>query len=176
VDHPLAMMGTAFPTGGALAAYLALYGANAPFYRLDLGEWYYYDGTRWLSCTLYRDSFFVYGVLQPLSADAVFGFWGPWHTTNAIWLDALYTTTNVLATNDASHYWSVALVSYPSVSFPAFFTTAGQAGSASAFTTRRTAIGALLGSDTEIEIQAAKTSTPGNFRCAPYLTYRKIAT
>jgi hypothetical protein len=48
-DHPLGMMGTAFPTGAALTAYLALYGANAPFYRTNLGEWYYYDGTRWLT-------------------------------------------------------------------------------------------------------------------------------
>jgi hypothetical protein len=36
--------GTAFPTGAALTAF----GNNRPFFRTDLGEWYYYDGTRWL--------------------------------------------------------------------------------------------------------------------------------
>jgi hypothetical protein len=36
--------GTAFPTGAALTAY----GANRPFWRTDLGESCYHDGTRWL--------------------------------------------------------------------------------------------------------------------------------
>lgn len=35
--------GAAFPTGAALTAY----GDNVPFFRTDLGEWYYHDGTGW---------------------------------------------------------------------------------------------------------------------------------
>jgi hypothetical protein len=35
--------GTAFPTGAALTAY----GNNRPFFRTDLDEGYWYDGTRW---------------------------------------------------------------------------------------------------------------------------------
>lgn len=38
--------GTAFPSGAPLAA-------NDLFYRTDLGGWYFYDGTRWLSETEY---------------------------------------------------------------------------------------------------------------------------
>ena len=44
-----AEQGAAFPTGAALTAF----GNNRPFWRTDLGESCYYDGTRWLSSAVH---------------------------------------------------------------------------------------------------------------------------
>ena len=38
----------AYTFGSSLPAQPA-YGTDVPFFRTDLGEWCYYDGTRWLS-------------------------------------------------------------------------------------------------------------------------------
>jgi hypothetical protein len=102
VDHPLAMMGTAFPTGSALTAYLALYGANAPFYRLDLGEWYYYDGTRWLSAVEYA---FQASKLETMTADTG-GLWFWAFPQCAIAITAMDLNVNdTSGGSSTSNYW-----------------------------------------------------------------------
>jgi hypothetical protein len=54
-DHKHAMMANPWTAaqGSSMPAQPA-YGNNIPFFRSDLGEWYYYDGTRWLSTHLYQ--------------------------------------------------------------------------------------------------------------------------
>jgi hypothetical protein len=148
------------------------------YYRTDLHLEYYYDGTRWLTTTLFREPFGVVGGFIPQTADGTLGYLGIWNSTD-IWMETLYSGTFVLTTNDGSKYWTVTLQKNNAAGSPSTivsFTTA--ADTASTWTPKATSIGALLtpGTYKSLQVSGAKTTTPGNLYWNFSLTYRVVGT
>jgi hypothetical protein len=161
--------GTAFPSGPA---------SGDQFTRTDLNIDFFYDGTRWLSKTLYREEFAAGpSQVSPLSNGQTAGRWAPWHTNFSIWLDTLYSTTYVVTTNNGSNYHTVNLLKYTAANVSTTivsFTTA--ADTVANWTTRATAIGAVFDptAHKEMQIANATTGTPGNLYVAAHIAYRLI--
>lgn len=162
--------GTAFPANKA---------TGDRYWRTDLGEEYYYDGTRWLSSQVYGLSIPSSDVVFPVSGDT-YPFMGPvpFNTSGSrrdVWVVGWTAITKVATTNDGSNYWSVALQRYPSGTTVASFTTA--ADTADTQTQHGGAIGALLGtSDLRLGLLCYKTSAPGALTAPIFIEYRMVAT
>lgn len=151
-------------------------------YRSDLGLWFRYNGTRWLSETLYREPLpnAVTGT-QAGSFSTIFSFgrWTPWHTTFDLWLEDFYTTTFVATTNTGSAYWNLALKKYQSdyATTSTIVTYATSGDSANVGKTAKTAIGALLTPATYVilQVDCSKTGSPGNLSLpAAAISYRLV--
>jgi len=157
--------GTSFPGSKA---------TNDRYFRTDLGLEFYWDGTRWLSTTLYELPL-VWGVNES----------GQTNKTSAIandlaaYLVDAFVTWYVATTNDGSKYWTFQ-----------FFSTAGSntdtnrgsaistaAGSASVYTSSTVAIGvALTTASIKVGVSNIPTGAVGNVYWGPMIRYRKIAT
>jgi hypothetical protein len=96
--------GTSFPAGAALTAY----GSNRPFFRTDLGQWYYYDGTRWLSAAEYRVD--LVDIEYGQGGDTAFSMGAPMDPTFPMWATRAAISTYA-GTNNVSNYWTVQLAS-----------------------------------------------------------------
>ena len=174
-DHPLGMMGTAFPTGAALTAYLALYGANAPFYRTDLGESYYYDGTLWLSCVTRYLTF--KGTRPSVSSSVVKDSIAPVPPDSPnIYLRTMRVNFNA-AGIDPNNYWAFTLAYYTN-NTRTYLSGVGSTIGATAGTETitETAINAAVSGATMFEIELDKTLAPGAVRYDAVIPYLKIAT
>lgn len=161
--------GVAFP--GSKATY-------DRYWRTDLGLEFYWDGTRWVTTTLYigtLDSVMA----QPVTSDNTTSRLMSWATTFDLWLDAFYSSTYVTTTNDGSKYWTVTLrkvVGNESKTTIVSFNTS--ADTVNEWTQRRTAIGAayVAANYRLFDVGVAKTSTPGDMFWTFSMTYRLIAT
>jgi hypothetical protein len=96
--------GTEFPTGAALTAF----GDNRPFFRTDLGESYYSDGTRWLSCATYSGALASGDPVFPYTAGARLGRC-PSYQGADIYVVDMVTGFYVVAPNDGTRYWTITL-------------------------------------------------------------------
>ena len=91
--------GVAFPTTAV---------TGDRFWRIDLGEGFHYDGTRWLTDTLHHISI----ANNPTTADAdITTTQNPFRTAILtdyanVFLEAVSTHYKVLTTNDGSNYWT----------------------------------------------------------------------
>jgi hypothetical protein len=166
--------GAAFPTGAALTAY----GNNHPFFRTDLGESYYYDGTRWVSA--YEESVTLkitasqeggastIELLAPLDSWG-FGLW----CTRA---EALIYTGG----NNGGNYLTYQLASRTAAgvghNLGSSFTTA--ADTQATFVSHPIAIGAVVtAGDTHFYLApSAVTGSPTGRSAWCQVFYRKIAT
>jgi len=150
---------------------------NDQCFRTDLGVLFKYDGTRWVSVNLYRESFSVGAVVFPASANpALAGRMTPWHTDFDLYMEDFYATTYVV-TNTGSAFWTVALQKVTVADSPttiASFTTA--AHTQANWTSTSTSIGALLtpGTNPILQVTLTKTSTPGNIYFAGAMSYRLV--
>lgn len=176
-----------YPTGVRWTAATSMPGSPATGQRVtrtDLKLDFFYDGTRWLSTTYYRETLpnAVVGTqASSFSASFSMGRWAPWHTTYDLWLEDFYTSTLVNTTNTGAAYWSLALKKYQSdystSSTIATYATSGD--TAGVGKTAKTAIGALLTPATYviIQVEGSKTGSPGTLALPGLaLGYRLVGT
>ena len=172
-NNAAAERGSSFPAQPA-------YGNNVPFYRTDLGEWYYYDGTRWLSQTIYQT------VLTPQVSIAATG-----NVYTPVPLDFNLATTrrdtlvlgvcfvtNVTAPNNAGAYWSMNAIRYPSATNIGNPNTSGDtAGTYVAHAVAPVGGTALTGTtDLFWQVYCITVGSPGTLYVMGFIEYRKVAT
>jgi hypothetical protein len=153
------------------------------WFRTDLGEWYYYDGTRWLSATLYE---YPIGTLiaQPFAATV-----SPGHAAvvpdlaggSDLWLVGLQTAFDVGAGTalNGSNNWIGVFYKAWAASSSALITVTINSGANATWLTNYQAIGAVLNGGTTgvlFKTAWAKTGTPGNLYVLHTLHYRIVAT
>ena len=148
--------------------------------RSDLDyETYFYDGTRWVSETIYTASFLQGDVAdQPMSANdtpsrCVIPYEGN------VWLKTLTTYSYASAPLDASNYWTYTLRDQvDGYSTVVTWNSYAAGHSASTPTRTNTALDEVLDCSTNsmLDITVAKTGSAGSMRTVASLTYRKIAT
>jgi hypothetical protein len=145
-------------------------GTDTRFYRQDLGQWFRYDGTRWLSVELMQArlihdvdiSFTISGNI----CRAVVQFF---NGTTDIWMEKVYTTFLVQSGGSAlsgSHKWVGSALCDININ----------SGSSNVWREDVQTINALLGSERDIHILWTKTGTPGNLYPLSVMTYRLVTT
>jgi hypothetical protein len=163
------MGGTAFPGSPA---------TNDQYYRTDLGMWFYWNGTRWLTVNLYECN----GVVTPTAATAPLSATGTWQMIAPaagvydLWQDDFQCSFIVIGGTalSASHKWVITLIKQPAATTIA--TVNINSGALNVWrTSGQISIAALLGtSNFEYDIVATKTGTPGTLYYLPGLTYRMV--
>lgn len=142
------------------------------YWRTDLGMEFYWDGTRWVSTTLYTMQ--LNGTGATLSASGTFGSCGIWEPTYAVWLVDFRVSGYIGATNTGSAYWGFEFRRISDdTSLAAALNTS--AASANGMWAGVSAIGAVS-TDLGFYTAAIKTSSPSNFAPQAFVTYRIIAT
>lgn len=144
---------------------------------------FYYNGTRWLSTTLYRADSHIgltAGATIPYSATTAAGIRrivGLTHYGGSdLWLEDLIVSFYVSAGTalSGSHKWVLTSTLEPSsTAGPTYSITSG---SLSTWRNGVVTIDALIGSDFELDVTWTKTGTPGNLFAFETLTYRVVAT
>lgn len=156
--------GTSFPTAAT----------GDRYWRTDLGDEFYYDGTRWLSTQLYTAGTSV----AALAATAAFYF--PLRTAYDIYVVDLVAATFPAGTNDGSNFWTILLAKSTAGNTPTTIETlATTAADTDANWTNK------VGSVNEVVDQATyrilditfqKTAAAGTLFAGAFFTYRRIAT
>lgn len=154
------------------------YGNNVPFFRTDLGLVFFYNGTRWLSVTLYDDESPPNVLPQPFAATTISHRGAvPQPGIFAVWMETFRAVFFVGAGTalDASNKWVVVFRSDPAA------TTLGtlniNSGASSTYRTLSVAVNAVSPiTEFQTRVTATKTGTPGDLNIWPRYTYRLIAT
>jgi hypothetical protein len=165
--------GTSFPASKA---------TGDRYWRSDLALEFYWDGTRWVSSTLYTagPGAFDGSTTANLNgwpestSGAVVGRMALWHADFAIWLVSLYATTYVQTTNSGSHYWTVSIVG--GVTATSYGGVSTAADSADAYTGHSAALNVAAGAtERSLNLTVTKTAgTPGAIYAPSIVTYRLI--
>jgi hypothetical protein len=93
--------GTVFPTAPL---------TNDRYFRTDRGIEYFYDGTRWLSVHLYRETLSLGDALTPLSASPVnAGRMASWAGDYDLYLVKYYLAAHIVTTNSTASFWTLAM-------------------------------------------------------------------
>jgi hypothetical protein len=177
--------GTAFPAGPS---------TNQRFTRTDLGMDFYYDGTRWLSTQLFTLEGIPgsTGTSGEMAAGGVDLAATTTSGAGVIPVPSLQGGSDIYLVNyvatffvnggtalSASHKWAIGIQGINSAGGSSGIegTLTIDSGSSSVYRTQSLTLGAVK-SATVIywRLDATKTGTPGNFRCASVLTYRLVAT
>ena len=160
--------GTSFPTAAT----------GDRYWRTDHALECYYDGTRWLSTTLFTATMTTHDVatIQPLSSSpATISRVSLHHTDFQAWLVNLYGETYVNTTNNGTNFWTFALAGAVTGTAYGNFTTAAQA--ADTHTGHKTALNvAAGGTERGLTLTGTKTLSPGAAYWGATLTYRLIVT
>ena len=159
--------GTSFPTGPT---------TNQRFTRTDRGLDYYYDGTRWLTTTLYRE----HGLGGTTSAttnnqDRM----TPHYTDYDLYFVDLLASTYVASGNTGSAYWTVDFFKIDPSNVATnigSISTGATPDSNATWTPHKTAINAQIApaSFPEFRWDITKVSTPGNVSFSIAVTYRLV--
>src|SRR3990167_2731277 len=159
---------TSFPSSPA---------TNDLYYRTDLDQWFYYDGTRWLSVTLYTDAIGVtLGSLPIAASTTIHQMALPRMAASSSWLESFYSSFYVTGGTalSASHKWVLTLVGWPSNTLLA---TGNINSGASDVWREITAVTInTVSSDYLVQMTSTKTGTPGDLQALPRLQHRLIAT
>lgn len=170
--------GTSFPASKA---------TGDRYWRTDLSLEAFWDGTRWLTTTLYwlslagdRDGFST--AIQngnPIASATSAGTLSRaslWHSDFALWLVNLYGETFTSATNNGSNYWIFTATG--AITTTAYGTFNTSADTAATHTGHKVAINAAAGStERAITFGYSKTGTPGDcYAAVAGITYRLILT
>ena len=154
--------GTSFPGGPS---------TNDKYYRTDRNLLYFYDGTRWLTTTLYfietDGNRFTFPISSPNNTACTVVT-----ADHDMWLEKMYVSVYVVTTNNGSNYWTMNLSLDGGATIATINTSAI---SANTWTKLNTAIGAAVGSATIfINIAYIKTSSPGTLYVSNLLSFRLI--
>ena len=154
--------GTSFPANKA---------TGDRYFRTDLGLEFYWDGTRWVSTTLYTAQIAAQRALMPFAATSYFN--AAWPAPGYdIYVYTLIFSSFVITTNDGTKYWTAALD-------PGSATVASTvSNSPDAWVLETAALDVVLDAATYkvLSITLTKVSTAGSLYCGVGITYRIIAT
>jgi len=136
-------------------------------WRSDLAMEFYFDGTRWLSTTLYNAQP-TFESLPPHSASTAARIANPSLTLN-IWVVSFWSETFVQTTNSGTQYWTITLDATSTV----LSTISNTAG---ALTRESASVGAQIstGASAWITFTVTKVSTPGTAFLPTTFNYRFI--
>jgi predicted GH43/DUF377 family glycosyl hydrolase len=160
--------GTSFPVGPS---------TDDKFYRTDRNLLYYYDGTRWLSTEVFRETFFPSDNTNPTTTHgASLGAWPVRQGDNGIYVLTVDAVTLVVTTNDGSNYWTI---SYnwrnQANSSTELVNTNTSADTATNWYNKSTSVNAVLDSTARyLNIVVNKTNAPGSIYVYPAIRYRLI--
>lgn len=160
--------GTGFPGGPS---------DNDLFYRTDRDLLYFYDGTRWLTVTLYDLPIpLTDAATLPISATSACRITAPHAAVYDLWIQDFQTAFQVVGGTalSASHKWVLTLVKSPAETTIGTITI--DSGSLNVWRdSGQIAIDALLGTTQfAIAVVATKTGTPGTLFFMPTITYRMV--
>jgi hypothetical protein len=145
------------------------------YWRTDLGLEFYWDGTRWLTTQLFRETVsFEAGVAEPRTASGS-TYLGLAPGALAFWLIEAHVSTQVQTTNDAGNYWTIHVHGGQAAGDYGSFTTAGDTVAVNTF--HLVTVGAAMStSDTFMEIAAFVTGSGGPLYLWASVLYRLIGT
>ena len=144
-------------------------GTNDRVTRTDLGMDFYYDGTRWLSTTLYTLSIATQIAVDPVSVSSTKRAPFPSLTLDIYVID-FWAATFVASTNDGSKYWTIAL-NTPSSTLSTISNTP------STLVVESASVNTLLANTNGwVQVDITKVSTPGTLHSTPVISYRLIGT
>lgn len=143
--------------------------AGDRYFRTDLGMEFYWDGTRWLTTTLYSYPIAVQSAVSPISATNTLNAAYP-HPTMSIWVQDLLFSSYVTTTSSGTQYWTAALVG-PGTSCSTVSNLAN-----TWILETATVNGIIAPSAARLEVTLTKTSTPGSLYTNVAITYRLIGT
>lgn len=154
--------GTSFPGSPA---------TNDLYFRTDRGILYFYDGSRWLSVTLYTQEI---GSLNNISATS-YTYYPVLEDLYDVWVED-FIATMYMSSTSSGKYWTLTLYFADGASNGSAIASVNSNGdTAATFTRKIAAIDALMGTSTDaIRLVATKTSTPGAFYGGAMLTYRLV--
>jgi hypothetical protein len=145
------------------------------FWRTDLNLEATWDGTRWVTTTLFRHEASREGA-NPFTANSIvvrgiIGYGGTFDT----YIHTIHISSFVLTTNTGANYWNFAASRAPSAT--SLGTADTSADTPSTWTNHTLTVNAVSGTtDREWEIDATKTGAPGNLYIAVAMAYRLILT
>jgi len=146
--------------------------------RTDLGLDFYYDGTRWVTVTLYTDPI-PPAVALPIGATtSVNRVAMPLAGSMAIWVETFWMAFLVAGGTalSASHKWVCTLVPQPATG-AAIGTITIDSGASDTYRSASIAINAVVSTgDFQLQVIATKTGTPGTLYSMPRISYRLIGT
>lgn len=155
---------------------------NQMCFRTDLGLLCYYDGTRWLTQTLYEVPFSAGATSLPATATAGLGYL-PVQSTYDMWLVDWTASTLVLTTNNGTDKWALKLektnAANAATQIDAGFSTGTTPDTASNWYTRQMTLGVALGGVATwkvIDVLGTKSASAGNLYYSCSLRYRLIVT
>jgi len=149
------------------------------YWRTDLGMEFYWDGTRWVSTTLYRETMAAPAVATPMVATGPIGRSAIWHTEYDLWIVKLYTALYPATTNDGSKYWTLDLNKKTDIDGATSIAQVSTAAyTVNLWTTAATAVGAAVvqGTYHEMDLFADRVGATGALYFAAAMTYRLIGT
>jgi len=147
------------------------------YWRTDRRLEYFYDGTRWLTTTLFE------GVLKDVllsnlaaTGSATLGYFAP-GTSFDIWVENLVTSVFVNGTTNGTNFWTIRLQKSTAGNTQTSIgtvTTASDTGSN--WTARETAMNHLVavGTYKQMQVVAEATLSPGGLFWAVRFTYRLV--
>lgn len=160
----IATGGTAFPASPA---------ANDLYYRTDRDLLYFYDGTRWLTTTLYQAVLPI--ALNNLTASTSETGHMPFPPGgHSLYVEAFRTSFFIGTTNSSTAYWSLALKSYNGNTPTTLATNATSASSANVWTAVDGTVNTVVSPATFLTIDATKTNSPGSIKFTAMVTYRLV--
>ena len=139
--------------------------------RSDLGEWYFSDGTQWLSCHHYEWSGFVKGSVSGMEWD--FSQFSSMYITDFRW------SYLVASNHTASNYWQAALQRWNGASNVVVITLTSDKSTAGAWVAPAPdgiASPVTRSDEKVVYVSVGKTGTPGTIDVAWAVRYRLIAT
>lgn len=148
---------------------------NQRFFRTDIGEEFYYDGTRWRSLAVKTVAYL--GIQNLYSATTAGIFWvaAPFSGTYQLWLTSFgcgFLVIGGATALDASNKWDVTLFDAAGTQLASIPIASGSSATA------RASSGPVNAAvDTQyFRIDVTKTGTPGDLRVYPSIDYQIIAT
>lgn len=159
--------GTAFPSSPV---------TGERFFRTDRGIEYFWDGTRWLSTTLYSDALSISESLRPFAATTDNFHHATAVSAGALWLVAFQVFFLVQAGGSAlsaSHKWTVSLRDLPGNADYSVISIAS--GASGAWRALEAAMNGLASAgQLGFYVNSAKTGTPGAILVMPRIQYRLV--
>lgn len=154
--------GTSFPGGPS---------TSDLFYRTDRNLLYYYDGTRWLTVTLYEHHCHQVNGISATSD----GWTATWEEDYDVWVvDFLVSMESSSLTGSA--YWTASLYFKDGSTLGSAITSVNNlSGTNNSMTRKKSSVNALMGTAKDaILVEYTKTSTPGVLYAGAMLTYRLV--